>query len=264
MSADNQPVECLAGENRVLVDGMQRTRRNPIVVRVGGGFTGLTGYVGTEEIGGVATREWLTTFGQHHPSDGLAAYANTLAATLTGVWKQLGMASVLEVLISGVESGDVQFWYVRNSRGLKDEDWTFREPSTEFLAVDDLDVNYIPRDLQPGQTKEQLLQTRMYFFRQGVLLPAAPVLDAFSTIIGTIYARGVAGFEPIACLDDLGYFARLRMEFLKRLFSAKHGMYKDPVAPIGGDVHVFGVRLDGEIRQYPKIRRQATTIHTPS
>lgn len=261
MSADSQPVELLDGENRLLTEEVPRTR-NPILIREGGGFRGLIGYVGTECIGGTKTRDWLSVFGSSHADQPLAAFAEALAAALTKEWQRLGLSSVLEIFISGVENGDVRFWYVRNSLGLHDHDWTFKQPSADFRAVDDLDANYIAHDLQPGQTKEQLLQTRMYSFRQGVLLPAASVFDAFGTMIGAIYAHGIDGFEPVASLDDLAYFARQRMEFLKRLYSVDHGIYMSSPAPLGGAVHVLGVKVDGEIREYPKKRGQAKTLRS--
>jgi hypothetical protein len=118
----------------------------------------------------------------------------------------------------GGEQGEVQFWYVRNSRGLR-EDWKHERPGREFSFENDLDLNVIPRDRRAGQTKDDLLRARMYSFRQGVLLPAAPVFDAFTGIMGAIYERSVEGFSPLATLDDLGHFARQRMEFLKRLCS---------------------------------------------
>lgn len=260
MSADSQLVACLEGKSRVVIDPTQQTNRNPIVIRSAGGFTGLTGYVGTEEIGRVRTRDWLLKFGDEHPNEDLPSYAKGLADALTEEWKRLGLASALEILIGGVENGDVRFWYVRNSQGLNDGDLTYKKPSPEFVAVDDLDGHYVPQDLQPGQTKQELLESRLYFFRQGVLLPAAYVFDSFSTIVSTIYAQGLPGFEPISSLDDLGYFARLRMELLKRLFSKKHGVYKDSPAPIGGEVHVLGANVAGEIREYPKIRSQTKTL----
>lgn len=260
MSGDSQPVELLDHETRVLAgDGGQRTRC-PIVIRDGGGFVGLTGFVGTETIGKVATRQWLTSFGKRHPGDGLAAYASTLGKALTGEWREQSLASVLEILVSGVEDGEVRFWFVRNSDGLYDDDWTYRHPRPEFEVVDDLDGRYVPRDLQPGQTKEQLLRSQMYSFRQGTLMPAAHVFDAFSTILQTIYSHPAEGFEPIGSLDDLAYFARQRLEFMKRLYSAKHGIYKKSPAPLGGKVHVFGVTREGEIRDYPKFRSQAHTL----
>jgi hypothetical protein len=260
MSADSQTVELLDGQTRVLAQAGQRRTRNPILIRDGGGFIGFTGFVGTELIGPKTTRDWLTTFGTYHANEGLADYAGALGEALTEEWSRHGLVSILEILISGVEDGEVRFWFVRNSQGLHDHDWTYRSPSSEFQVVNDLDDNYMPRDLQPGQTKEQLLQARLYSFRQGALLPAAPVFDAFTTILGMIYGHGVDGFEPVASLDDLAYFARQRMEFVKRLYSDRHGIYKKSPAPLGGDVHVFGVGLDGEIRHYPKIRTQVKTL----
>jgi hypothetical protein len=260
MSADSQPVELLDRETLVLAKAGVRRTRNPILIRDAGGFTGLTGFVGTETIGTAATRDWLTAFGTHHADESLSAYASALGAELTQEWRRLGLSSILEILISGVEDGDVRFWFVRNSDGLYDDDWTYKPPRTEFCVVDDLDGRYVPRDLQPGQTKEDLLRTRIYSFRQGALVPAAQVFDAFGAILGTIYAHRIEGFEPVASLDDLAYFARQRMEFLKRLYSDKHGIYKKSPAPLGGDVHVFGVTVRGEIRKYPKIRRQVQSL----
>jgi hypothetical protein len=176
------------------------------------------------------------------------------------VWKGFGLQSVLEILISGVENGDVRFWYVRNSQGLNDHDWTYKAPKPDFDVVDDLDGRYMPADLRPGQTKEELLRERTYSFRQGVLLPAAPVFDAFSQILAMLQTNGVDGFEPIGSLDDLAYFARQRMEFLKRLSSKKHGIYTKSPAPLGGEVHVFGVDRNGVMKTYPKIRGQAKAI----
>jgi hypothetical protein len=259
ISADSQPVEGLDGETRVLPHNGELIRC-PIVVRRGGGFIGFTGYVGTEEIDGRATRDWLTAFGSRHAEASLADYALALGQELTAVWQDLGLKSVLETLVSGVENGDVRFWFVRNSDGLYDKDWTYKPPKRHFDVVDDLDGRYVPRDLQPGQTKEELLHEQMYSFRQGVLLPAAHVFDAFSRIMGMLYIQGIEGFEPVASLDDLAYFARQRMEFLKRLYSQKHGIYTKSSAPLDGEVHVFGVDRKGVMKTYPKIRSQAKEI----
>jgi hypothetical protein len=260
MSADSQPIEALDGETRVLAQPGEHRTRNPILRRNAGGFTGFTGYVGTETIGNKTTRDWLTAFGTRHAGASLFDYAHALGDELTQEWKRLGLVSILEILISGVENGDVQFWFVRNSQGLYDHDWTYKAPKEKFDVVNDFDDNYLPRDLLPGQTKEELLQTRLYEFRQGVLLPAAQVFNAFRTIMQIIYTHGVEGFEPIASLDDLAYFARQRMEFAKRLYSEKHGIYKKSPAPLDGDVHVFGVTREGEIWKYPKIRSQARAV----
>jgi hypothetical protein len=263
MSGDSQPIELLDHETRVLADTGGQLRRCPILIREGGGFVGFTGFVGTETIGSSATRDWLARFGEQQADLGLAAYAESLGDALTEAWRELGLVSILEILVSGIEDGEVRFWFVRNSNGLHDGDWTYRAPLTEFVVVDDLDGNYMPRDLRPGQSKEELLRSRMYSFRQGVLLPAAQVFEAFSDILQTIYTQPVDGFEPVGSLDDLAYFARQRIEFLKRLYSEKHGIYRRSPAPLGGQVHVFGVSPTGEVRQFPKIRKQAKTLRPP-
>ena len=65
---------------------------------------------------------------------------------------------------------------------------------------------------------------RWYSFRQGVLLPASPVFDGFAQLMGLLYGSGVPGFSPLASLDDVGHYARVRMEFLKRLCTSKYGI----------------------------------------
>src|SRR5207248_2480374 len=155
--------------------------------------------------------------------------------------------------ISGIENGEVRFWFVRNSQGLYG-DGTYMAPKPVFDAVDDLDGNYIPPVLITGHTKEAHLRERMYSFRQGALFPTAGIFDMFGGILGMLYAQGITGFTPMASIDDLGPFARQRLEFVKRLYSKRHGIYRDPVAPIGGKVHVVGVGRDAVIRKYSKIR----------
>jgi hypothetical protein len=253
MSADSQPIEALDAETRVLGQPGQRRTRNPILRRNAGGFSGFTGFVGTEVIGGKMTRDWLHAFAARHPIASLSDYAHVLGQELTEEWHRNGLPSVLEILVSGVEDRDVCFWFVRNSQGLH-KDGTYRAPTHAFDVVNDLDVNYVPRDRRHGQTKEQLLQERMYSFRQGALFPAAAIFDVFGTTLGMLYAQGIVGFTPIASLDDLGYFARQRLEFVKRLYDKRHGIYREPLAPISGKVHVVGVGRDGVPRDYSKIR----------
>lgn len=260
MSADSQPAEILAGENRVLAS-TGWPRRNPIVVRTGGGLVGLVGFAGTEEIKGKATADWLREFSISRSADDIGSFCTGLAERLTETWQGLGLRSVLEILVTGEVSGDIQFWFVRNSQGLRSEDWKHNAPATAFSAVNDLDDNYIARDRQPGETKEEVLRSRMYSFRQGVLLPASPVFNAMSNLMGAIYSGRVEGFSPLASLDDVGHFARVRMEFLKRLCTAKYGIYDvGAPTPIGGEVHVLGVGRDGEIRRYVKGRNEVKTI----
>jgi hypothetical protein len=54
MSADSQRVEIREGA--FSVDATRGRVRNPIIVRDGGGFVGLIGFVGTEQVEGIETR----------------------------------------------------------------------------------------------------------------------------------------------------------------------------------------------------------------
>jgi hypothetical protein len=260
MSADSQRVQILGGENRVQVTPGQRSRL-PIVERLGGGFVGLVGFAGTEEIEEKKTAQWLRAFSAAHPEDDIADFCVGLAEDLTRAWNAEGLSSILEILVTGEVSGDVRFWYVRNSDGLRTTDWKHYDPLPEFHAENDLDMNYIPRDSVMGETKDELLRRAMYSFRQGVVIPAGPVFDAVGEIMESIYARKIEGFAPLSSLDDLGHYARVRMEFLKRLCSADYGIY-DPQTPtpVDGVVHVRGVSRRGEIRKYVKGRQEVRTL----
>jgi hypothetical protein len=251
MSADSNPIEALDGHTRLLVDPTRHHTRNPILKREAGGFSGYVGYVGTEEIDGRTTRDWLDAFGRRHANARLADYAIALGGDLTKVWHRLRLASVLEILISGVENGEVRFWFVRNSGGLN-ADGTYQAPKADFDAVNDLDDNYVPLS---GQSKDEFMRTHLLSFRQGALYPASQIFDMFRGILETLFAFRIQGFAPMASVEDLGPFARQRLEFVKRLYDMKHGIYRDPVAPIGGKVHVVGVGPDGVLRDYSKHRK---------
>jgi hypothetical protein len=151
------------------------------------------------------------------------------------------------------------FRYVCNLAGVN-PDGTYKQPGPTFLNVNDLDDNYVPRDLAPGQSKEDLLRTRIYFFRNGVLLPTAQIFDAFSAITQATQSQRIRGFQPIRSLDDLAFVARQRMEFAKRLFSQDHGIYKAASSGISGAVHVYGVTRRGDVRQYRKLRQQIRSL----
>jgi hypothetical protein len=144
---------------------------NPIVIRRGGGFSGLIGYVGRERIAGVSTRVWLERFSAANPRDPLPVYCHELANGLSDQWRRQRLKSALVLFVSGVEGGDVRFWFIHNTQGLNDPDWTHIKPTQTFQAIDDLDTNYVAPALAPGQTKEQLLDTTMFFFGTASLGP---------------------------------------------------------------------------------------------
>jgi hypothetical protein len=91
-----------------------------------------------------------------------------------------------------------------------------------------------------------------------VLLPASPVFDAFSQLLQTIWIGQVEGFAPLSSLNDVGHFARVRMEFLKRLCTARYGIGEGIPTPVGGDVHVWGSWsgwADLQVREAPNSNR---------
>jgi hypothetical protein len=259
MSADSQPVEIVGGENRI-DDSAGRRVRNPILQLTTGGFVGLVGFAGTERVERVGTSDWLRRFARQTPNDELGPFCKRLAETLTEVWRRDGVTSVLEILVTGEIGGEVQFWFVRNSQGLR-ADGTHEAPADVFTAQDDLNA-YLKLDGLPGEGKTDLVtrRPRPYSFWQGVLMPSSPVFDAFSVLLSTLVVGRVKGFDPIDSLDGVGQFARVRMEFLKRLCSPKHGIYnKNTPTPIDGDVHVYGVGLDGRVCEYKKHSNQVET-----
>ena len=221
------------GRNRV-PHSRTELRHKPIIVRRGGGFTGLIGYVGRTRIEGISTRSWLERFAKLHPNEPLPDFCPTLAEALTRRWQRQRLKSGLWIFVSGIEGREVRFWFITNIKDLDVRTGTYFNLQQTFDAVNDLDVNYIQPQLAPGQTKAQLLETRMYFFRNGVLMPSAFIFDAFGGIMQTIYAQQISGFPPIRSLDDLAFFARQRLAFTMRLYSPKHGIAKASPAGIDG------------------------------
>jgi len=258
MSADSQRVEIREGA--FSVDTAGGRVRDPIIVRNGGGFVGLVGFVGTERVEGIETKAWFDRFSKAWPDDDLTTFCERLAAELTHVWIEGGLDSILEILVTGEAGGELAFWYVRNSSGFRPEDGQFAAPADAFAAVDDL-ANYLKRDGNPGESAIDVLSRITYSFRQGILLPASPVFDGFAQLLQTLWTGRVQGFAPLGSLDDVGHFARVRMEFLKRLCTAKYGIYREGVpTPIGGEVHVYGVGSDGRIAEYVKQQNMTKTI----
>ena len=175
MSADSQAVELRDGQIDVLAMPGQRSKKH-IVVRTAIDFTGVIGYVGTETLEGIDTRAWLERYSTERPDEELAEFCEGLGAALSSVWSTAKLDIVLWIFVAGVVNGDPRFWHINNTTGLHD-DWTYKAPTAEFSVVNDLDLNYVARDLAPGQSKDDLLATRMYSFRNGALVPGAFVFD---------------------------------------------------------------------------------------
>ena len=185
------------------------------------------------------------------PDADLGTFCGEMADRLTEIWKRDGVKSVLEILLTGVTDHEVQFWYVRNSDGLSG--FNHNPPAASFSYQNDLDVNYVPDHAKPGESKQSLLSRMAFVWWQGVNYPASVVFQGFHEIMGEVYASGVDGFAPLSSVDDLGSYSRVRMEFLKRLYSPDHGIYaKGRTPPVDGAVHTYGVALSGEVRRYDK------------
>jgi hypothetical protein len=258
MSADSQPVELLDRRNRVTPTRARMTR-NPIIVRRGGGFKGLIGFVGRERIAGRPSQDWLRMFSAHHPDEPLAAFCGNLADHLSRQWRRQRWRSGLWVFISGYEGSEARFWYVCNVEGMYD-DGTYRKPGPTFNAVNDLEIKLAP-ELNEGRTKEQTLRIQMIQFRNGVLVPSAGIFDAFTAIRNGIYAKQIPEFPPIRSLGDLAFYDPQRLEFTKRLHSPKYGIAAEGTSPgIDGAVHVIAVTPSGEIRDYSKQRGKETLV----
>lgn len=240
MSADSQPIQLLAGRNRIQRLSGQRSR-NPIILRCTGGFIGLVGYVGRSEVHGIETRSWLERFGAQNPGISVADYCNALREALTSEWQRRRSKSALWIFVSGMEATEIRFWFVSNTYGAINRDGTYSTVRTSFNAVNDLDENYIAPDLSQGlaATKEQLLRRRIYFFRNGALWPSTMIFDAFSGIVQSLYAQRLRGFPPIRSLDDLAFVDRQRMEFTKRIYNPEYGISRAAVPAIGGVVSRF-------------------------
>ena len=260
MSSDSQDV--LLTEGRCLPVGVGHRAKDKIITVRCAAFSALVGYVGTERIGDVETRRWLTEFVARHASaTGFAHFCAALGEELSAAWEEGGLDSCMWVFVAGYEDGEARFWYVVNAIGI-DELGCYTGVSRSFRVVNDLDETYMPEHLGRGFTKAQVLDQISFHFRNGAIFPGALIFDAFSQMIADIVRLGPPGFGP-RCFDleRYAYVARQRMEFLKRLYSPKHGIYSPITVPlIEGKVYVYSLAPTGEFTAAPKQRSQARPV----
>jgi hypothetical protein len=263
MSSDSQDVTLIEGGYNVAAMRGQRSKEKIQRVR-GKHFAALLGYVGTEMIGADDTSTWLKRFVDLHHEDTMSEFCEQLATELSSAWREHELDSCLWVFLAGHDS-EARFWYVVNlpqSESIDPVSLTYVGISREFRACCDLDDNYLPSHMATGLTKDEVLQRVIWYFRNGVLLPAAEVSDAFTRIIQRlVLGDPVPGFPRVLSLETYAYAARQRLEFVKRLYKEDHGIYagREP-PPIDGEVFVYSVEPDGTFRVYPKIRAQAKII----
>ncbi len=100
MSSDSQPIEIVSGGIRVL-DFTGERRRDKLIERHAGGFDGLIGYVGAEEVGGEPTRAFIERVSTDASNAPLADFVTHLAHRLTAAWMKHDVQSGLWVFVAG-------------------------------------------------------------------------------------------------------------------------------------------------------------------
>lgn len=250
MSSDSQPIEIVSGNIRVLDFGGER-RRDKMIERHGGGFDGLIGYVGTEQVGTKTTRAFIDRVSHGAPDLPLAEFAEHLARELSAAWIAHELTTGLWVFLAGAEDGELRFWFAVNC------DFTgglYTNVRCAFTVVNDLDEHAVPRVMREGgfNSKAEVLANRTLLFRNGALLPAATIFDDFTALIERVYVGGYDGFDRILTLDDYAYLVRMRQEFIKRMFDNSKGIYRNDNPPIGGVIFVRAVSPDGAVSKYEK------------
>ena len=169
-----------------------------------------------------------------------------MARDLSHVWKRRHLRSGLWIFVAGYENKEARFWYVNNTSGPDKHTGLYKTIGAIFRAVDDLDGNYIRRIRSKSKcSKQQILQTTAFSFRNGFIYPFADIYDHFSAILKSLTKGGGRGFGSAPSLERYAFIARQRLEFVKRLYSKSHGIYREAHAPIAGRVHVHAVSPGG-------------------
>jgi hypothetical protein len=253
MASDSQPI--LLREQSFEVLG-ERGDRNKIVPARLAGFSGLAGYVGTERLGKTLVRERLRAFLLHNQELSLADFCKALTGALSAEWEERELDTCLWVFVAGYEGDEARFWYVVNGE-LDPSTGLYHQIGTSFRAVNDLDDNYITRhraaDLR--LTKRAILANTTFWFRNGAVVPpTTEIVDAYNALAERLHSGSYRGFVSVRTLDHFAYIARQRMEFIKRLYSSKHGIYAEDDPPIAGKVYVYTVPPDGTVKECPKLK----------
>lgn len=252
MTSDMQPIELVDGGLRVLPLNND-TRVKKIIERHGGGFDGLIGYVGTESIAGATVRSFLEAQSSSAPDLPLGEFCRHLAEGLSQAWVDNDLRSCLWVFVAGVAGGEPRFWWAVN--GELAPSGFYVNIGHQFRVTDDLDMYAVPRAAaQLGvATKSEVLARTTFFFRNGAIVPAANVLDDFEPLVRRLYLGGYPGFPPIETIEAYAAVVRVRQEFVKRLFDRPKGVWQgDERGPIGADIDVYSVDLDGNVLPHHK------------
>lgn len=250
MTSDSRPIEIGSGDIRV-PPFVGEQRRNKILERHGGGFDGLIGYAGTEQIGGRSTRafieqvstacpdlglgdssiSWRTSYRGH----GSSANSRRASGSLSRERKVVSSASGSCATSTSTAACTSIF-------GAPSPPWT---TSTSMPSRGSCEKTTLT-------SKDEVLSRIALFFRNGALIPAASILDDFDALIRRLYAGGYAGFDPISSLDEYARLVRMRQEFVKRMFDSSKGIYRAGRSPIGGVIYIRSVSPQGAIFEHGK------------
>lgn len=250
MGCDSQDITLY--NNRFVKRKNSNWKKNKIIFTILPNFKGLLGYVGTEKIGEIEIMKWLEKFINNHCANSLEKFCEILTASLSSEWKKNKLKSGLWIFIAGYNKKDACFWYINNIGDMNRETGLYFDISTNFKAVNDLDDNYIKPRLTGTNSKRDILKSTMFNFRNGVIVPFARIYEIFNEILIYLIAHGDNGFRKPNSLKDFAFIAKQRLEFIKRMYQDKKGIYKLSKAPIAGDVSIFTVNNKGEIFECSK------------
>ena len=252
MTGDSQPIDL--GGSTWWVNSTATRNRNPVVPLTLSTFRGLVGYVGTEQIDGKPTRQWLEGALAANRAAALSELCTELARALTTIWTNNAVETLLSIFIAGYEGSEPRFWWVSNGEPPMET-----VPST-FAAVDDLDGHWFPQHAKAGEkTASELVAKTAPSFRRGVL-EAAVIFDCFRDLVDSLILGGLIGQIPT--LDHFVAYARFRFELAKRIYDPRYGFITaDRPAIVGNTIHAYSVDPTGIVNEHGKHLGQARRVH---
>lgn len=246
MTCDSQPVTLFA--DRFSIPASRTNVGTHIVWARFSDFVGLVGYVGTETVNGLPTRQWLKHAIAERSSSPLPDFCRSLAGELTEVWTSYSFDTHLSIFVAGYEHSAPRYWFVSN--GEQPDSPSSVIPRT-FDAVNDLDDRFRRVNALRGESQAELIARTTPSFRRGVLA-AANIFDGYTKLVAKTLAEGHSQFAPIDNLERYAAYTRFRFEFTVRMYEPKKGIAIDNNPPVAGPIHVFSVDPSGTIREHGK------------
>jgi hypothetical protein len=163
ISGDSQPVELR--ESAYAVEPATGQHRRPCLTAYGGeGFTAAVGFVGTEQIAGRRTIEWLKDFFASNPGLSLDSFCDRAVEALSAEWERVGCETVLWLFICGATSDHHPFFRaIRNCGPDMDENLLYTQVGPSFVWHDDL-ANHLSTYGEEGETDFETLTRALALF----------------------------------------------------------------------------------------------------